>query len=94
MKSSPPKKGRADSSAALADGARYAPKETPTRPSMQAIRLAEEEAALSERGASPSRRDSAESGVMATAAALKASPEVSQVARRIEKLIPRMLVAM
>lgn len=118
MKSSPPK-------------TRHAPKETPTRPSMQAVRLAEEERIAStsvgerEEVSQARRRDEAESGVVAAAArvaperesaashargqqrpppvpggAVRARPrsdaasEVSQVARRIEKQVPRMLVGM
>lgn len=96
---------------AVGDGsrARYKAKETPTRPSLQAVRIAEEERMALGEGA---RHDAAESGVIEAAARVDVDPvsdirprrvdapksagklEVSQVARRIEKLTPRMLVSM
>src|SRR4051794_27168489 len=122
MKSSPPKPRRpsfADGGAAAESLAGFSPRETPTRPSMQAVRLAEEERlASSDKGevSQARRRDELESGVVAAAAPVDpahnsptipprptgGSPsrdsakklEVSQVARRLEKKIPRMLVRM
>lgn len=70
------------------------------------MRLAEEEKGIAGAGtereevSQARRRDEIESGVMATARIAPSSmldpapSEVSQVARRIEKLIPRMLVRM